>query len=363
MKKQLLTLLKIIAFLAVGLTILYFLYQSQNASYQKQCAVNGIPSDQCNLLKKLADDFRKTNPFWIILIVAITLLSHLIRALRWNMLIKPLGATPRVINSFLSVIIGFFANLGIPRIGELVRASTLSRYEDIPTEKLVGTVVVDRIVDMVTFIGIVGFAFMLEFHTIYNKLANLYAESMGTGPGSDHSKLIFIFVLLAVVFIAFLAYMYKKPENLVVKKIKGIISGVLEGVNAIRKLKNPWLFMFYTLVIWFCYYIVLYICLPAFGPTHGLGLRAAVIIFVFGALGFIFPSPGGMGTYHWMIIQALLLYNVSEADGFSFANIAYFSGQIFTNVLFGLVALIALPIINSNYTPPHSLVNEADSSL
>jgi len=214
LKKQLLTLLKIIAFLAIGLTILYFLYQSQNTSYQKQCAVNGIPSDQCNLLKKLADDFRKTNPFWIILIVAITLLSHLIRALRWNMLIKPLGASPRIINSFLSVIIGFFANLGIPRIGEIVRASTLSRYENIPTEKLIGTVVVDRIVDMVTFIGILGFAFLLEFNTIYNKLASLYHQSVGSGASSDHSKYYIILAILFVLFLGSLLYMYKSRRIL-----------------------------------------------------------------------------------------------------------------------------------------------------
>ena len=363
MKKQLLTFLKIVAFLAIGLTILYFLYQSQNTSYQKQCAVNGIASDQCNLLKKLSDDFRKTNPFWILLIVAITLLSHLFRALRWNMLIKPLGASPRTINSFFSVVIGFFANLGIPRIGELVRASTLSRYERIPTEKLIGTVVVDRIVDMVTFIGIVGFAFLLEFNTIYNKLSSLYQQNMGSGSGSDHSKYYIALIIMAVLFLAALFYMYKKPENLIVIKLKGIIAGIIEGISSVRKLKNPWLFMLYTLLIWFCYYIVLYICLPAFEPTNGLGLRAAVIIFVFGALGFIFPSPGGMGTYHWMVIQALLLYNISEADGFSFANIAYFSGQIFSNVLFGLVALIALPILNSNYTPQHSLLNEPDRNL
>jgi hypothetical protein len=279
------------------------------------------------------------------------------------MLIKPLGASPRIINSFFSVIIGFFANLGIPRIGEIVRASTLSRYENIPAEKLIGTVVVDRIVDMVTFIGILGFAFLLEFNTIYNKLASLYNQSVGSGASSDHSKYYIILAVLFVLFLGSLLYMYKKPENLIVKKVKGIIAGVMEGITSVRKLKNPWLFMLYTLLIWFCYYIVLYICLPAFGPTNGLGLRAAVIIFVFGALGFIFPSPGGMGTYHWMVIQALQLYNISEADGFSFANIAYFSGQIFSNVLFGLVALIALPILNTNYTPQHSLVNEADRSL
>lgn len=358
MNKKLANFLKILAFLAVGLTILYFLYQSQNASYQKQCAVNGIPSDQCNLMEKLIDDFAKTNPIWIILIVLITLLSHLFRALRWNMLIKPLGANPRLINSYFSVIIAFFANLGIPRIGEIVRATTLGRYEKIPTEKLFGTVVVDRIVDMVTFIGIVGFAFLLEFKTIYTKLSELYNQTMGNTTTTGNNQRYTLLIVLVLIGVSAFYYMYKRPNNIVVKKFKSVISGVFEGVSTIKSLKRPWLFLFYTLMIWVAYYVMLYLCLPAFGPTNGLGARAALIIFVFGAMGFIFPSPGGMGTYHWMVIQALLLYKISEADGFSFANIAYFSGQIFSNVLFGIIALILLPVINANYHPKHQLNNE-----
>ena len=336
--------------MAVGLSILYFLYHSQNAAYQAQCAADGVAKEDCSLIHKLIEDFKKTNPIWIILIVFTTFLSHLARALRWKQLVESLGEKPRLINSLFSVIIGFFANLGVPRIGEIVRATTFSKYEKIPVEKVLGTVVVDRIIDMISFIIIVGGTFLLEYDTFKNKFQELLSFSSGSNKSSGNTlKLAMLFmVFLGIVGIMF--YL-KKPENAIVKKVKSLITGILEGVNTIRKLKNPWLFLFYTVAVWGLYFIMLYLCFPAFGPTSHLGVRAALVVFVFGAFGFLVPSPGGMGTYHWLIIQALLLFGVSAADGFSFANIAYFTGQIISNVGFGITALVLLPIVNKNYVP------------
>lgn len=336
--------------MAVGLTILYFLYQSQNKAFQAQCVADGISKENCSLINKLVDDFKKTNPFWIILIIFTTFLSHLARALRWNQLIESLDEKPRLINSFFSVVIGFFANLGIPRIGELVRASTMARYENIPTEKLLGTVVVDRIVDMITFIILVGTTFFIEFDTISEKLSEIMSMNKGSET-AGHGKIWFLLVGFIIFCFAALMFYIKRPENLIVKKLKGLLTGILEGINTIRTLKRPWLFLFYTVSVWFLYYIMLYLCIPAFAPTRHLGMEAALIIFVFGAFGFLVPSPGGMGTYHWLVIQALLLFGIKAADGFSFANIAYFTGQIISNVSFGIIALILLPIVNKNYHP------------
>lgn len=350
MKKNLTNVLKALGFMAIGMTILFLLYQSQNKAFQAQCVTDGISKENCSLIKKLLDDFRQTNPFWIILIVVTTLLSHLARALRWNQLIESLGEKPRVINGLFSVIIGFFANLGIPRIGEIVRATTMAKYENIPTEKLLGTVVVDRIVDMVTFIILVGVTFFLEFETISTKLGELMATNQSKNTAGP-SNLWYLLVGLCIIGVALIIFYIKRPENLMVKKVKGLVTGVLEGIATISKLKRPWLFLFYTVAVWFLYYIMLYLCIPAFGPTRHLGMQAALIVFVFGAFGFLVPSPGGMGTYHWLIIQALTLFGIQAADGFSFANIAYFTGQIISNVGFGLLALILLPIVNKNYHP------------
>lgn len=336
--------------MTVGLTILYFLYQSQNSAYQAQCITDDIPTEDCSLIKKLVDDFRQTNPFWIVLIIIASFLSHLTRALRWNQLIESLGEKPRLVNSFFSVVIGFFANLGIPRIGEIVRATTLSRYEKIPVEKVIGTVVVDRIVDMITFILIVASTFFIEFDTISSKVSELMSMNGNADTSGTKKMIILLGLLVSMGFIGLFIYL-KFPENFLVKKVKSLVTGILEGINTIRTLKKPWLFIFYTISVWVLYFIMLYLCIPAFEPTSHLGVRAAVIIFVFGAFGFLVPSPGGMGTYHWLIIQALLLFNVKAADGFSFANIAYFTGQIISNAGLGIMALILMPIINKNYQP------------
>ena len=257
--------------------------------------------------------------------------------------------TINVIDRF-SVIIGFFANLGIPRIGELVRASTLARYEKIPVEKVIGTVVVDRIVDMITFIVIVGTTFFLEFDTISGKVQELMSMNNNSESSGNNKLWLLLGGLSIIGGVAIFAYL-KFPQNILVKKIKGLVSGIIEGVTTIRTLKKPWLFIFYTISVWLLYFIMLYLCIPAFGPTSHLGVRAALIIFVFGAFGFLVPSPGGMGTYHWLIIQALLMFNVKAADGFSFANIAYFTGQIISNVGFGIIALILIPLVNKSYYP------------
>ena len=282
MKKNLTNVLKALGFMAIGMTILFLLYQSQNKAFQAQCVTDGISKENCSLIKKLLDDFRQTNPFWIILIVITTLLSHLARALRWNQLIESLGEKPRIINGLFSVIIGFFANLGIPRIGEIVRATTMAKYENIPTEKLFGTVVVDRIVDMITFIILVGVTFFLEFDTISTKLGELMATNQSKNTAAP-SNLWYLLVGLCIIGVALIIFYIKRPENLMVKKVKGLVTGVLEGIATISKLERPWLFLFYTVAVWFLYYIMLYLCIPAFGPTRHLGMQAALIVFVFGA--------------------------------------------------------------------------------
>jgi uncharacterized membrane protein YbhN (UPF0104 family) len=131
----------------------------------------------------------------------------------------------------------------------------------------------------------------------------------------------------------------------IVVKFRDTILGFVDGLRSVKKVKNPTLFIGHTLFIWLMYFMMNYLCLKAIIHTEHLGASAALIVFVFGALGIVFPSPGGMGTYHAMIIAALVIYAVSSEDAFSFANILYFSIQIFCNVLFGTIALIALPLI------------------
>ena len=336
--------LKLLLFLSIGFGVLFLLYYTQQKAYSAQCAINGIAEADCSLIDKLISDFRKINPFYILLIVFCSLLSHLVRALRWGQLIEPMGYKPRIINSFGSIVIAFFANLGFPRSGELVRATTLSKYENIPLEKLFGTVITDRITDMIVFVLIVAACFLLEYDLILEKINQLVVSKDST---SDNSNMMILMVVLFVAGLAFLWFVMKSQLSIALK-IRKFVLGLVEGISSIKSLKNPALFVFYTISIWALYIIMLWLCFPAFGPTNHLGIKALLVVFTMGALGFLIPSPGGMGTYHFLIIQGLSIYGVAESDGFSFANIAYFSGQLFSNVLFGILFLVFLPWYNRN---------------
>ena len=152
MKPILRNFLKFFIFLGLGLGILFLLYRSQNKGYQAQCALDGIPAEDCNLITKVVTDFANADFMWLLIVILLFMVSNLSRTVRWNMLVKPLGHQPRFVNSFGAIMIGYFANLGIPRVGEVVRAGVLSRYEKIEVEKVIGTVAVDRAVDVLSIL-------------------------------------------------------------------------------------------------------------------------------------------------------------------------------------------------------------------
>ena len=134
------------------------------------------------------------------------------------------------------------------------------------------------------------------------------------------------------------------------KKVADLLKGFWDGILSVKKLENPPLFIFYTIMIWVAYYVMYYMYLPAFGPTEHLGFVVALMVFVFGAFGIVIPSPGGMGSYHALVIAALAIYGITGSDAFSFANFSFFATQ-FVNIVFGLAAIILLPTINKKYQP------------
>ena len=156
--------------------------------------------------------------------------------------------------------------------------------------------------------------------------------------------------ILVVLGLVGLFLLLKFKSRIVSTKIGGkifdIILGLKEGLMSVFKLRQPALFIFHTLFIWYCYFAMTYVVFFAFEPTAHLGPVAGLVIFVFGTLGIVFPSPGGMGSYHYLVGEGLALYGIEQGDAFSFANIIFFSVQLFCNVLFGLIALVLLPIYN-----------------
>lgn len=347
MANKLKTLLKALAFFAFGFSILYLLYRSQDKAWQAQCALDGVPADQCNLIEKLLADFAGANFAWIALVGALLMVSHLSRTMRWLMLVRPLGYQPRFLNAFFSIGVAYFANLGFPRIGEIVRAATLARYERIPVEKVMGTVVVDRVADALTMFAVMGLALVFESDRIFGLIRSLRQGNPEAESGGGFPWLIALLVA-GLAGLAFLWFFRKPLSRLpLFSKILHMVEGFGQGIQAIRRLEKPHWFLFHSLNVWVMYYLMAYVGLFAFAPTSGLGPLAGLMVFAAGTLGFTVPSPGGMGTYHLMVIPVLtFFYGLQKADAFSFANIIFFSIQIGVNVLFGVVSLVLLPLVN-----------------
>jgi hypothetical protein len=337
--------LQFVLFLGLGVTILGLVFRSQNTAYQEQCRLDGIPSDQCSLIDKLWHDFSTVNPGWILLVVVAFTVSNIFRALRWQMLIEPLGHKATFANRLLTILLGYFANLGFPRMGEVVRAGSLARYEKLPVQKVIGTCVVDRLMDFVCLAGVVGLAFVFEGKTILDFINRNKTADNG---GIMHNPWVLGFLALCVAGAGIVYLLRDKLMHLpLVHKIQGMVYGFLEGLRSVLRLKSPTLFISYSLGIWLMFYLQCYFNLKAFPPTAHLDAGAALMIFVFGTLGFVIPSPGGMGSFHALAIAGLALYRINGGDAFSYANIAFFTIQILYNVVAGVLALILLPMLNA----------------
>lgn len=354
MKKTLINILKFLVFLGIGVGILYLVYQSQNAAYQEECALKGIAAEDCSLLQKVVSDFRNANYFWVFMVLVAFTVSNVSRAIRWRMLIYPMGYRPRFINAFLTTVLGYFANLGLPRMGEVVRGATLAQYERIPVEKVMGTIVVDRVVDVMSILLVTGLAILLEFDTIWQFIN----DEADLGKLANLGNLM-LFAAVAGLAVLGLLYVFRKPlsKTRVYEKIKNLVLGFWEGIQTIRRLDRPWLFLMHSVNVWLMYYTMTYVCFFAFEPTSGLSPVAGLIVFVFGGWGVVIPSPGGMGTYHFLAQTALAMYGISGDDGFSWANISFFSIQLGCNVLGGILALLFLPLINRHYQPAEASAN------
>lgn len=341
--------IKAAIFFFIGFFIFYLVYQRQNTAYQEECTFKNIPEESCSLLLKVWQDIQSADYRWIVLVLILFLLTNVSRALRWKMMLKSLGYQPKTINLFGTIMINYLANLGIPRSGEFIRAGLISTYEDIPVEKVLGTIFTDRIFDVICLAIVLGLTLIYGGEDFYNYL-NVHI---------DLSKKLQIFTqypvlwtLISLLFVGFLVWMYTFRYRLlhtsVGQRVWYRIKGFIDGVSSIRNVSSIPLFIFYTGVIWVLYFLMMYFSFFAFAPTSHLGLVEALVVFAFGSLGILFPSPGGMGSYHMLVGEGLSMYGISGTDGFSFANIVFFSVSVGINILLGLIFLVVLPIINNS---------------
>lgn len=333
--------LQFVIFTGIGATILFLVYRAQNAAYIAECASKKIPAAQCSLLEKLKSDFSEVNYWWVLAIVIAFVISNLVRAHRWLQLTETLGIKARMSNAFFTIMVGYFANMGLPRIGEIVRAGLFAKYENVGTEKVMGTIVVDRILDLLSLLFAILLALLLQGYVLVDFFRERFQDSIFAKG--------WIYILIAGIILLFII-LYRLRRFIkkwsLYQKIQHLVEGFRDGLRSLKRVKKPGILILDTVIIWLMYYLMMFLCFRSFAPTAHLGMMAGLMTFVFGGLGIVFPSPGGMGTFHLMVITALAIYGISGDDAFSFANIQYFSVQLFGCMLFGIIGLIVLPLIN-----------------
>jgi len=342
LNKTFVSIIKFLLFFSIGFLILYLLYNSQNEAYLAECKLKGIPESDCNLIDKIIADFKTIKISWVLIVLALFTLSNYLRAIRWQSLLRVMGYDSKTYNAFGTVMLGYFANLGFPRLGEIVRPASLSKYENIPLEKNIGTIVVERLVDVICLLICIALAVILGGKTMVNYLQE------NSAIRQTHIIILLALGVLGTVAAIFTyrALLKKNSTNKIFLFVREKISGLVDGLMTIVKVENKFAYILQTIGIWVCYYLMTYLFFFAYMPTEHLGPVAGLVTFVFGSLGIVFPSPGGMGSYHFLISQALILYGVNGFEAFTFANILFFAIVIFCNVLLGLLSLILLPILN-----------------
>ena len=303
--------------LLIGLGIIYYQYTT-------------LSPDE---LEKIKISFLKADYFYIYLSLFIALFGFWSRAYRWKFALNHLGYQTKFHNDLLTVCVSYFVNLTIPRSGEISRAALLKKYENVPFDKGFGTIVAERIVDLMIFFLFVIVAFLLQFEKLYQFLIEklpvekiLYLLAGG----------IIIFILFIVVWIY--------AEWKIIQKLKNKLSGLIEGMTSILKMKDKWNYIFHSFFIWFSYLIMFYVTIFALPETSNISFDVVIMGFIFGSLAVGFTN-GGLGAYPLAIAMIYSLYGIPNEVGVAFGWLVWVSQTLLT-IFLGLLSYLLLPILN-----------------
>tara|TARA_B100001250_G_scaffold414625_1_gene454840 strand:+ start:1337 stop:2290 length:954 start_codon:yes stop_codon:yes gene_type:complete len=268
---------------------------------------------------------------WVLLSMLFGYLAFVFRGLRWYLLIKPLGYRPNIFNLINAIAFGYLFNSFIPRSGEVVRCTSLNKVSNIPVSKLFGHVILERLIDFILLFTCILFAFLLNYQDFLD-FATIF-----TLPNN------IVLYLTILGMLVFLIYRFKtyfiKPRH--VQQISSFIKGIKEGFLSIQKMPNKLLFWIYTLLIWFCYLMMTVVCFYCFSETLNLNLGQGLFIMVAGGLGMVVPTPTGIGSYHYLVIQALMAISITRETSQFFAIIVH-SSQAIMIIVAGFFAMIFL---------------------
>jgi hypothetical protein len=329
MKKKLLTALKYLLFLGLGIFLVWWSIHKMDDKNWAECK----------------EALKSARYILFIPVFFIISASHLSRAMRWKTLMKPMGYNPSLRNTFFAVMIGYLANLAFPRFGEVLKCTILARYEKVPADKLVGTILVERVVDVVCL----GIVFLITIITQFDMIGQFAKETINknflqAGPAALALK-IGIFLTVLVILYLVSKFVFKNyGNNTLIIKIKRLFAGVKMGLMSIGQMENKWTFIFHSVFIWCCYLGGTYLGFFATSGTEHLPVASTFPVLAFASIGMIL-TPGGIGAYPWFIKEVMIRYNIDE--GIANANgILQWMAQTAIILFVGFICLTLLPYFN-----------------
>lgn len=329
MNKRLVSILQYMVFLGLGVFLVWW-------------SLHQIPDSKWGEFKHSLVTAR----YWLMIPVFVILtLSHILRALRWRILMMPMGYTPSIPNTFFAVMIGYLANLAVPRLGEVLKCTILARYEKVPAEKLVGTIVAERAIDVIS-LGIVFMLALISQFSVVGEFASQLFKQLFADKAGQFSMMkigIAVAVLLAAI-IAIKVWFNQFSHLKIVILAKKILNGIWEGLSSVRNLRKKGLFIFYTVGIWSLYIGGTWVGFYATQSTEGLGLSQAVSALAFASIGMI-VTPGGIGAYAYFLAEVLEKNGIPFELGFANGTLQWFA-QFIIVVILGALCLGLLPVYN-----------------
>ncbi|MBK7433830.1 MAG: flippase-like domain-containing protein [Chitinophagaceae bacterium] len=328
MRKRLYSILNYVIFLGGGIFLVWWQLRGMS------------PEDE----KEFYNAFRYANYWLIIPVIAMSLLSHLSRSMRWKLLMESMEYQPKLKNVFAVTMIGYLANSAVPRLGEILKCTLLARYEKLKVDKLVGSILIERAFDFLCYIVFIGLTILIQLNVLGGYIGNK-VSGIGQGPGMPlWLKLTIIGASVILFFLALKLLFRKYPDNKVISKIRHFVSGIGIGIRSIGKLKKRKAFIAHTLFIWLMYLLQIYIGFHAMGGTAHLGIKAACSVLTLATLAMII-TPGGIGSFPLFVMEILTLYGIASPLGKAFGWLIWgvSTGII---IVIGLLSLIIMPYIN-----------------
>ena len=288
--------------------------------------------------------FREADYLLVIPVILMNLLSHLSRSMRWKLLMEPLGYYPKLKNVFGVTMVGYLANAAVPRLGEVLKCTLLARYEHLKSDKLIGTILIERAFDLFTYILFILFTVFIQLNVVGSYTADKMQKLAHSGSVPIWVKALVFFgsIFLIIVFVKKLLSYY--PENKTFNKIKAFGSGIAKGFTAVKNLKKRREFIIHTVFIWTMYLLQIYLGFKAMDGTAHLGIKAACSVLSLSTLAMI-VTPGGIGTFPFFVMETLGIYGITLSQGKAFGWLIW---GVSTGIIIsaGVISLLLLPYLN-----------------